>query len=142
MRRALFVGMLVATVGVGRIAAAQTVNGAQCADGDVSAVGEACTTSDGGVGTCFSEMCSMVVDGGTSLGPCALCYAAGQEPPGDGGAIVVISTTTTSSTDDGGCRVSGDRSDRSVAYGSGVLLAGALVTFLARKRRRGPTAQL
>jgi hypothetical protein len=142
VRRALFLGLLLATVGAGRVASAQTVNGAQCADGDVSAVGEACTTSDGGAGTCFSEMCSIVVDGGTSLGPCALCYAAGQEPPGDGGAIVVISTTTTTSTDDGGCRVASDRSGQPTTHGGGVLLAGALVTFLARKRRRTHTAQL
>ncbi len=139
MRRVILIGILAALVGAARVASAQTVNGAQCADGDITAIGETCTTSDGGAGRCFSEMCSVVVDGGTSLGPCALCYAPGEEPPGDGGAIVVLSSTTTTSTDDGSCRVAGDGSGRPASYGGGVLLAGATATFLASRGKRRPT---
>ncbi len=137
MRRTLLAGLAIAALALvarARVASAQTVDGAQCGNGDIATVGNACTTSDGGAGTCFAEMCSMVDDGGTDLGPCALCYAPGEEPPGDGGAIVVISTTTTTSSDDGGCRVGGVGS-YPASYAGCVLLVGALASCAVRRNR-------
>ena len=111
---------------------------AQCDNGDVSAIGTTCTTSDGGAGMCFAEMCSVVDEAGTSLGPCALCYAEGDQPPGDGGAIVVISTTTTTTdTDPGACAVGrGGRGGFDAADAADALVLVVLVCASVRQARQ------